>query len=54
MSQTVRPSSVFEAVRTPFHLRTEDGIDLIGEVATPIGGSKVRFCAYIRCQLQAE
>ena len=40
MSQTVRPSSVFEAVRTPFHLLTEDGIDLIGEVAAPIGGSK--------------
>ena len=40
MSQTVRPSSVFEAVRTQFHLRTEDGIDLIGEVAAPIGGSK--------------
>jgi alpha/beta superfamily hydrolase len=40
MSQTVRPSSFFEAVRTPFHLRTEDGIDLIGEVAAPIGGSK--------------
>lgn len=40
MSQTVRPSSVFEAVRTPFHLRTADGIDLIGEVAAPIGGSK--------------
>jgi hypothetical protein len=40
MSQTVRPSSVFEAVRTPFHLRTEDGIDLICEVAAPIGGSK--------------
>jgi len=40
MSQTVRPSSVFEAVRTPFHLRTEDGIDLIGEVAAPINRSK--------------
>lgn len=40
MSQTVRPSSVFEAVRTPFHLLTEDGIDLIGEVAAPFGGSK--------------
>jgi len=40
MSQTVRPSSVFEAVRTPFHLPTEDGIDLIGEVAAPINGSK--------------
>jgi alpha/beta superfamily hydrolase len=40
MSQTVRPSSVFEAVRTLFHVLTEDGIDLIGEVAAPIGGSK--------------
>ena len=40
MSQTVRPSSVFEAVRTPFHVLTEDGIDLIGEVAAPIGTSK--------------
>lgn len=39
MSQTVRPSSVFEAVRTPFHLLTEDGINLIGEVAAPINGS---------------
>ncbi len=39
MSQTVRPSSIFEAVRTPFHVITEDGIDLIGEVAAPIGGS---------------
>lgn len=40
MSQVVRPSSVFDAVRTPFHILTEDGIDLIGEVATPINGSK--------------
>ena len=40
MSQTVRPSSVFEAVRTPFHVLTEDSIDLIGEVAAPIGTSK--------------
>jgi alpha/beta superfamily hydrolase len=39
MSQTVRPSSIFEAVRTPFHVITEDGIDLIGEVAAPIGRS---------------
>jgi alpha/beta superfamily hydrolase len=27
-------------VRTPFHVLTEDGIDLIGEVAAPIGTSK--------------
>ena len=36
MSQTVRPSSVFDAKRTPFHVITEDGIDLIGEVAAPL------------------
>ncbi len=40
MSQTVRPSSIFESVRTPFHVITADGIDLIGEVATPVGPSK--------------
>jgi alpha/beta superfamily hydrolase len=40
MTQTVRPSSVFEAIRTPFHVLTEDGMDLIGEVAAPIGASK--------------
>jgi len=39
MSQTVRPSSVFESVRTPFHVITADGVDLIGEVAAPIGPS---------------
>jgi alpha/beta superfamily hydrolase len=40
MTQTVRPSSVFEAIRTPFHVLTEDGVDLIGEVAAPVGASK--------------
>jgi alpha/beta superfamily hydrolase len=40
MSQTVRPSSVFESVRTPFHVLTADGVDLIGEVAAPVGPSK--------------
>ena len=40
MSQTVRPSSVFESVRTPFHVVTADGVDLIGEVAAPLGQSK--------------
>ena len=40
MSQTVRPSSVFESVRTPFHVVTADGVDLIGEVAAPVGPSK--------------
>jgi alpha/beta superfamily hydrolase len=40
MSQPVRSSSVFESVRTPFHVITSDGVDLIGEMATPIGPSK--------------
>lgn len=40
MMQTVRPSSVFDASRTPFHVLTEDGVDLIGEVAAPLGASK--------------
>ena len=40
MSQTVRPSSVFESVRTPFYVITADGVDLIGEVAAPVGPSK--------------
>jgi uncharacterized protein len=39
MSQTIRPSSVFDARRTPFHVMTEDGVDLIGEVAAPLGTS---------------
>ena len=39
MSQTVRPSSVYDARRTPFHVVTEDGVDLIGEVAAPLGAS---------------
>ena len=40
MMQTVRPSSVFDATRTAFHVGTEDGVDLIGEVAAPLGASK--------------
>jgi alpha/beta superfamily hydrolase len=40
MSQMVRPSSVFDATRTPFHVITDDGVDLIGEVAAPLGDSK--------------
>ena len=39
MSQTVRPSSVYDARRTPFRVVTEDGVDLIGEVAAPLGAS---------------
>ena len=40
MSEIVRSSSVFESTRTPFHVRTADGVDLIGEVAAPIGSSQ--------------
>jgi alpha/beta superfamily hydrolase len=40
MSQRVRPSSVFDAVRTGFHVTTEDGVDLIGEVSAPLTSSK--------------
>ena len=40
MTEVVRSSSVFDSLRTPFHVTTADGIDLIGEVAAPIGPSK--------------
>ena len=40
MTEVVRSSSVFDSLRTPFHVPTADGIDLIGEVAAPIGPSK--------------
>jgi alpha/beta superfamily hydrolase len=40
MSEVVRSSSVFEAVRTPFHVMTADGVDLIGETAAPSGVSR--------------
>ncbi len=33
MPEPIRPSTVLPAVRTPFTVRTEDGIDLVGEVA---------------------
>jgi alpha/beta superfamily hydrolase len=37
MSEVVRSSSVFESSRTPFHVVTADGVDLIGEIAAPVG-----------------
>jgi alpha/beta superfamily hydrolase len=33
MSELMRPSTVLPAARTPFVVRTEDGMDLVGEVA---------------------
>ena len=40
MSQIIRPSTVMPATRTPFHVITSDGIDLVGEVSRPIGESR--------------
>jgi alpha/beta superfamily hydrolase len=35
--ELIRPSTVLPANRTPFTIKTSDGLNLIGEVATPIG-----------------
>ena len=37
MSELIRPSTVLPAVRTPISFQTEDGLTLIGEVASPEG-----------------
>ncbi|MEY3935749.1 MAG: hypothetical protein RI901_1179 [Actinomycetota bacterium] len=37
MPELIRPSTVLPANRTPFTIKTSDGLKLIGEVATPIG-----------------
>ena len=37
MPELIRPSTVLPANRTPFTVKTGDGLNLIGEVATPIG-----------------
>lgn len=39
MSELIRPSTVLPAVRSPFRVRTEDGMELVGEVARSIGKS---------------
>jgi len=39
MSEVVRSSSVFDSTRTPFYVKTADDVDLIGEIAAPIGPS---------------
>lgn len=38
--QIIRPSTVLPATREPFTLPTEDGLHLIGEVASPLGEAK--------------
>ena len=37
MPELIRPSTVLPAVRTPITIKTSDGLNLIGEVATPEG-----------------
>jgi len=37
MAELIRPSTVLPAVRTPITIKTSDGLNLIGEVATPEG-----------------
>jgi alpha/beta superfamily hydrolase len=40
MDEIIRPSTVLPAHRTPFHVLTTDGVDLIGEVSSPLGVSR--------------
>jgi alpha/beta superfamily hydrolase len=40
MAEIIRPSTVLPAQRTPFQVLTSDGIELIGEVAIPLGVSR--------------
>lgn len=40
MPELIRPSSVLPATRNAFVVHTEDGVDLIAEIARPIGESK--------------
>ena len=36
----VGPGSIYQSVRTPFHVTTNDGVVLVGEVAAPLQKSK--------------
>lgn len=40
MAEIIRPSTELPALRTPFHVLTSDGVDLLGEVSAPLGQSK--------------
>ena len=37
MSELIRPSTILPALRAPITIKTSDGLDLIGEVASPEG-----------------
>ncbi len=39
MSEPIRASTVLPATRKNFIVRTADGVDLVGEVAAPVGKS---------------
>lgn len=40
MSEIIRANTVLPAIRTPFTVLTDDGLKLIGEVASPMGETK--------------
>ena len=40
MAEIIRLSTVLPSARTPFHVLTTDGIELIGEVASPLGAKR--------------
>ena len=40
MAEIIKPSTILPAVRTPFHVLTTDGVELVGEVASPLGASR--------------
>ena len=40
MPEIIRPSTALPSIRTPFHAKTSDGVDLIGEVSAPIGDAR--------------
>ena len=46
MSEPIRPSTVLPAIRTPFILQTEDGQNLIGEVAAPLENSTAAILCF--------
>jgi len=37
VSELIRPSTILPAIRAPFSFRTQDGLTLVGEVASPEG-----------------
>ena len=40
MAEIIRPSTVLPSLRTPFLVPTTDGVELIGEVASPLGAKR--------------